>query len=112
MLITAESGTGKELFAGAIHGRYSRPRAGPFVEVNCWRPSPSAISRASSSATSRGAFTGAVKGRKVSRADGGTIFLDEIGDICPRTQMRFLRVLENMEVYRVGGNRPTESISG
>ena len=100
VLITGESGTGKELVAEAIHGAGERS-AVPMVKVNCSALAESLL-ESELFGHVRGAFTGAVE-KKIGwfkRADGGTIFLDEIGDISPGMQMRFLRVLENI------GNQP------
>ena len=108
VLVRGESGTGKELVAQALHQRSSR-RARPFVAVNC-----AAISRELVESElfghEKGAFTGA-DARRVGRfesAHGGTIFLDEIGDMPPATQAKVLRVLQERKLERVGGNRPVE----
>jgi DNA-binding NtrC family response regulator len=102
VLIRGESGTGKELVAQALHATSSR-RARPFVAVNC-----AAINRELVESElfghEKGAFTGADR-RRVGRfeaADGGTIFLDEIGDMAPETQAKVLRVLEERKLERVG----------
>lgn len=105
VLIEGESGTGKELVAGAIH--FLNPRGGrPFVKVNC---SVLAVSILESElfGHAKGAFTGAIYDKKgrFEEADGGTIFLDEIGDISPLIQGKLLRVLEYKEYERVGENR-------
>jgi hydrogenase-4 transcriptional activator len=106
VLILGETGTGKELIANAIH--FSSPRRnGPFITVNCGAL-PENLIDSELFGHERGAFTGAVaesRGR-FERADGGTIFLDEIGELPPNAQVRFLRVLQNREVERVGGKRP------
>ena len=106
VLILGETGTGKELIANAIH--FSSPRRnGPFITVNCGAL-PENLLDSELFGHERGAFTGAVaesRGR-FERADGGTIFLDEIGELPPNAQVRLLRVLQNHEVERVGGNRP------
>ncbi|MDJ0865098.1 MAG: sigma-54 dependent transcriptional regulator [Myxococcota bacterium] len=106
VLVRGESGTGKELVAQALHQRSPR-RKRPFVAVNC-----AAISRELVESElfghEKGAFTGA-DARRVGRfeaADGGTIFLDEIGDMPPETQAKVLRVLQEQCFERVGGNRP------
>jgi DNA-binding NtrC family response regulator len=108
VLIRGESGTGKELVAQALHQRSSR-RERPFVAVNC-----AAISRELVESElfghEKGAFTGA-DARRVGRfeaAHGGTIFLDEIGDMAPETQAKVLRVLQERRFERVGGARPVE----
>jgi transcriptional regulator with GAF, ATPase, and Fis domain len=106
VLILGETGTGKELIANAIH--LSSPRRnGPFIKVNCGAL-PENLIDSELFGHERGAFTGAVaenRGR-FERADGGTIFLDEIGELPPNAQVRLLRVLQNHEVERVGGKRP------
>ncbi len=106
VLILGETGTGKELIANAIH--FSSPRKnGPFITVNCGAL-PENLIDSELFGHERGAFTGAVaesRGR-FERADGGTIFLDEIGELPPNAQVRLLRVLQNREVERVGGKRP------
>jgi DNA-binding NtrC family response regulator len=106
VLIRGESGTGKELVAQALHERSAR-RKGPFVAVNC-----AAISRELVESElfghEKGAFTGA-EARRIGRfeaADGGTIFLDEIGDMAPETQAKVLRVLQERSFERVGGGKP------
>ena len=101
--ITGESGTGKELVARAIHAR-SKRAAGPFVKVSCAALSDSLL-ESELFGHEKGAFTGAIK-RKLGRfelADGGTLFLDEIGDISPVVQTKLLRVLQEREFERVGG---------
>ena len=106
VLLLGETGTGKEIIANAIH--YSSPREdGPFIKVNCGAL-PENLIDSELFGHERGAFTGAVaesRGR-FERADGGTIFLDEIGELPPMAQVRLLRVLQNREVERVGGKRP------
>jgi transcriptional regulator with GAF, ATPase, and Fis domain len=105
VLILGETGTGKELIANAIHS--SSPRSnGPFIKVNCGAL-PENLIDSELFGHERGAFTGAVaesRGR-FERADGGTIFLDEIGELPPSAQVRLLRVLQNHEVERIGGKR-------
>jgi len=106
VLIRGESGTGKELIAKAIH--YASPRAaGPLVKVNCAALAESLI-EAELFGHEKGAFTGAVATRKgrFELADGGSLFLDEIGDLAPHTQVKLLRVLQEREFERVGSSRP------
>jgi formate hydrogenlyase transcriptional activator len=106
VLISGESGTGKELIARAIHKGSDRSRQ-PFVRVNCAAIPPSLIA-SELFGYERGAFTGATQ-RHLGRfevANGGTIFLDEIGDIPPETQIALLRVLQEREFERVGSNHP------
>jgi PAS domain S-box-containing protein len=102
VLIQGESGTGKELVAEALHSFGSR-RGKAFVKVNCSALSD-ALLESELFGHVKGAFTGAVtnKAGRFQKADGGTIFLDEIGDISPAMQMRLLRVLQEQEFERVG----------
>jgi two-component system nitrogen regulation response regulator NtrX len=102
VLITGESGTGKELVAFEIH-RLSARAEKPFVKVNC-AAIPEELIESELFGHEKGAFTGATARQigKFVQADGGTIFLDEIGDMSPRTQAKVLRVLENGEVEPVG----------
>src|SRR5512142_3482130 len=103
VLIFGENGTGKELVARNIHAM-SRRRAGPFVEVNC-AAIPEELIESELFGHVRGAFTGAVADRrgKFELAHGGTIFLDEIGDMSLKTQAKVLRVLQEQTVDAVGG---------
>ena len=103
VLITGENGTGKELVARALHTRSTRSAA-PFVEVNC-AAIPSELIESELFGHMRGSFTGATQDRagKFEQADGGTIFLDEIGDMALAAQAKVLRVLEDGEVTRIGG---------
>ena len=106
VLVRGESGTGKELIANAIH--YNSPRAeGPFVRVNC-AAIPEPLLEAELFGHLKGSFTGAVADRKGKfvLADGGTIFLDEIGDMSPMLQAKMLRVLQEKEVDTVGSDTP------
>jgi DNA-binding NtrC family response regulator len=106
VLITGESGTGKELIAKAIHE--SSPRAAkPFIPVNSSNI-PSELLEAELFGHTRGAFTGAVAAKKgyFEVADGGSIFLDEIGDIPPETQARLLRVIQEREFTPLGDTTP------
>ncbi|HJZ87221.1 MAG TPA: sigma-54 dependent transcriptional regulator [Polyangia bacterium] len=103
VLVCGESGTGKELVARAIHQR-SRRVHGPFIKVNCGALTETLL-ESELFGHEKGSFTGAVK-RKLGRfelADGGTLFLDEIGDISPAVQLKLLRVLQEKEFERVGG---------
>jgi PAS domain S-box-containing protein len=102
VLVTGESGTGKELVVDALHHLGER-RHRPLVKVNCMALSENLLESELFGHVA-GAFTGAVKDKvgRFQRADGGTIFLDEIGDLSPRMQLRLLRVIETMEFERVG----------
>jgi len=106
ILIEGESGTGKEMFASAIHNTSDRKYA-PFLAIN-FSALPEDLIESELFGYEDGAFTGAKKGGKegfFEQADGGTIFLDEIGDISLKVQARLLRVLEEKEVMRIGGNK-------
>jgi two-component system nitrogen regulation response regulator NtrX len=107
VLIFGENGTGKELVARNIH-ELSRRRTGPFVEVNC-AAIPEELIESELFGHVRGAFTGAVADRrgKFELAHGGTIFLDEIGDMSLKTQAKVLRVLQEQVLTAVGGSRDT-----
>ncbi|MDR2588429.1 MAG: nif-specific transcriptional activator NifA [Spirochaetales bacterium] len=105
VLVRGESGTGKELVAHAIH--YNSPRAAkPFIKVNC-AALPETVIESELFGHERGAFTGALSMRKgrFELANGGTIFLDEIGDLSATTQVKILRALQEKEFERVGGNQ-------
>ena len=106
VFITGETGTGKELIARAVHKR-SRRSGRAFVSVNCAALAPTLIS-SELFGHERGAFTGATQRRlgRFELADGGTIFLDEVGELLPETQVALLRVLQEREFERVGGTQP------
>jgi two-component system, NtrC family, response regulator PilR len=108
VLIWGESGTGKELAARAIHNRSSR-RAKQFVSINCGAL-PDELLESELFGHVKGSFTGAVATKKglFEVADGGTIFLDEIGDTSPAMQIKLLRVLQEREIRRVGGTENLE----
>lgn len=103
VLITGESGTGKELVANAIHFNSDR-KDKPYIKVNCGAI-PETLVESELFGHERGAFTGAVssKAGKFERADGGTVFLDEVGELIPSVQVKLLRVLQEREIERVGG---------
>ena len=105
VLLSGESGTGKELLAAHIH-RESPFAAGPFVKVNC-AAIPTELIESELFGHEKGAFTGAAAMRrgKFELADGGTIFLDEVGDLHEASQAKLLRVLQDGEVQRVGGEQ-------
>jgi len=105
VLILGESGTGKELIAQMIHDR--SPRAhGPFIKVNC-AAIPEELIEAELFGSERGAYTGSVGTRegKFQAADGGTIFLDEVGDMSTRVQTKVLRAIQEGEIERVGSDK-------
>ncbi len=106
VLVLGESGTGKELLAKAIH--FNSPRRNrPFVVVNCGAI-PETLLESELFGHSRGAFTGAFSERKgkIEAADTGTVFLDEIGDLEPQTQVKLLRLLQEKEIDKIGVSKP------
>jgi formate hydrogenlyase transcriptional activator len=106
VLIQGETGTGKELIARAIHNRSKRTNRA-FIRVNCAAIPPSLIA-SELFGHEKGSFTGALQRRlgRFESADGGTLFLDEVGELPPETQVALLRVLQEREFERVGGNQP------
>ncbi|MFC1844419.1 sigma-54 interaction domain-containing protein [Thermodesulfobacteriota bacterium] len=108
VLLQGETGVGKEIIAAAIHNSSQR-RDGPFIKVNCGAI-PETLMDSELFGHEKGAFTGAIdqKRGRFERANGGTIFLDEIGELSPEAQVRLLRVLQEMEIERVGGTDPIE----
>ena len=108
VLLRGETGSGKELFAQAIHNATPQRRNGPFVPINC-AAIPSELLESELFGYAPGAFSGALPGGRPGKfelADGGTIFLDEVGDMPLSMQAKLLRVLQSQEVYRVGSNEP------
>lgn len=106
IIIVGETGTGKELFAQSIHNESPR-RNGPFVAINC-AALPENLLESELFGYVEGAFTGTAKGGKTGlfeQANGGTLFLDEIAEISPSTQSKLLRVLQEREVRRIGGDK-------
>ncbi len=104
VLLRGESGTGKELIAKALHELSPRAK-GPFIKINC-AALPESVLESELFGHEKGAFTGAISARKgrFELADKGTLFLDEIGEISPAFQAKLLRVLQEQEFERVGGN--------
>ncbi|MCC6418312.1 MAG: sigma-54-dependent Fis family transcriptional regulator [Gemmataceae bacterium] len=109
VLITGESGTGKELVARAIY-QYSRRASGPFLAINC-AAIPETLLESELFGHEQGAFTGAGQRRlgKFEQCSGGTLFLDEIGEMAPLAQAKILRVLQEQQFERVGGNVPVQT---
>ncbi len=108
VLLLGETGVGKDVIANAIQSGSTR-REGPFVTVNCGAI-PETLLDSELFGHEKGAFTGALiqKTGLFERADGGTIFLDEIGELLPQAQVRLLRVIQNHEIERVGGTTPIQ----
>ena len=108
VLISGESGTGKELVARAIHGQ-SKRKSAPFVEINS-AALPEELVESELFGHAKGAFSGASQAKKgkFEIADGGSLFLDEIGDMSPRVQAKMLRVLEEQRFESVGSNTPVK----
>ena len=105
VLLLGETGTGKEVIANAIHNTSPR-RPGPFIKVNCGAI-PQTLMDSELFGHERGAFTGAISQKRglIERAQRGTLFLDEVGELPPQAQVRLLRVLQEKEIVRVGGTR-------
>lgn len=105
VLLLGESGVGKELFAGALHFHSSRS-SGPFIRFNCGAI-PESLVESELFGHEKGSFTGALEQRngRFEDADGGTIFLDEVGELSPAVQVKLLRVLQERSFERVGGNK-------
>ena len=103
VLLQGETGVGKEIIANAIHG-LSRRKNGPFIQVNCGAI-PETLIDSELFGHEKGAFTGAISQKRgcFERADGGTIFLDEVGELPLQAQVRMLRVLQDKNIHRVGG---------
>ncbi|MDJ0786661.1 MAG: sigma-54 dependent transcriptional regulator [Myxococcota bacterium] len=106
VLVTGETGTGKELVASLVHA-HSKRAEGPFVKVNC-AALPETLLESELFGHERGAFTSADRQRigRFEQADGGTLFMDEVGDMSPATQAKLLRVMQDQEFHRLGGTRP------
>lgn len=106
VLLSGETGTGKEVIAGAVHNLSPR-KDGPFITVNCGAI-PESLMDSELFGHEKGAFTGAIsrKRGRFERAHGGTIFLDEVGELQLEAQVRLLRVLQEKEIERVGGTEP------
>jgi DNA-binding NtrC family response regulator len=108
VLVCGESGTGKEVLARHLHASSRRAR-GPFVAINC-AALPEAMLESELFGHEKGAFTGAIAARrgKFEQADGGTLLLDEIGEMDPRLQAKLLRAIQEKEVDRLGGTQPVK----
>jgi len=108
VLISGETGTGKEIIANAIHD-FSKRNEGPLIKVNCGAI-PDTLIDSALFGHEKGAFTGALDQKRglFERADGGTIFLDEVSELPPAVQVRLLRVLQEKEFERVGGTAPVK----
>jgi transcriptional regulator with GAF, ATPase, and Fis domain len=108
VLVIGETGSGKELIARAVHD-FSPRRDGPFIKVNCGAI-PQSLMDSELFGHEKGAFTGATarKRGRFERAGGGTILLDEVGELTPEAQIRLLRVLQEKEIERVGGTMPVK----
>ena len=108
VFITGETGVGKELVAKAIHFNSSRKKR-PFVSINCGALAETLL-ETELFGHEKGAFTGAIRRKqgKFEYARGGTVFLDEVGDISPGMQVKLLRVLQEKKIERVGGNQPID----
>jgi len=108
VILMGETGTGKEVIAGAVHNLSPR-KDGPFIKVNCGAI-PENLMDSELFGHEKGAFTGALSQKKgrFERADKGTIFLDEVGELPADAQVRLLRVLQEKEIERVGGNGPVK----
>ena len=106
VLLLGETGAGKEVIAGAIHS-LSQRKDGPFIKINCGAI-PENLMDSELFGHEKGAFTGALsqKRGRFERAEGGTVFLDEVGELRPEAQVRLLRVLQDKEIERVGGTEP------
>src|SRR4029450_4626744 len=109
VLLTGESGTGKEVVARFIH-RASARRGGPFVALNC-AALPEQLLESELFGFERGAFTGAQQSKpgQIELASGGVLFLDEVGEMSPPAQAKFLRVLQEREFQRLGGTHPIKA---
>lgn len=108
ILLIGETGTGKEIIANAIHDLSNRSD-GPLIKVNCGAI-PETLVDSELFGHEKGAFTGAIaqKRGRFERAQGGTIFLDEVSELLPQAQVRLLRVLQEKEIERVGGTKPVK----